>query len=327
MEEEKVITFDYKGVSTGRAFAAHLFDFFTLIVLGALILIGTLFVMFATPVYKDANARRNQIQISSHLYVESEGDMAVLLSKKLDADNNLSYSEKNEQLSSALHYFFDTFLVERSNIVNSPVVYTKYLLEYKTSKGEKMFDENRTRLVKEAIYDKEYFTAYYQVCNAHAIGYVAYVGDYIEVRRAYIFCYVFAILIALSLSSFILFFIVPLLFSRGRRTFGMVLNHTGYVSYDGFSPSFKRFVLHFLFKWILVVLGSSLAFLIPVFISVTMLFLNKNHQCLSEYVLGCFMVVNDQDFIYNDYQDYERVVKLRQEAIQHPLSDHLNVKK
>ena len=327
MEEEKVITFDYKGVSTGRAFATHLFDFFTLIVLGALILIGTLFVMFATPVYKDANAKRNQIQISSHLYVESEGDTAVLLSKKLDADNNLSYSEKNEQLSSALDYFFDTFLVERSNIVNSSKVYSKFLLEYKTSKGEKMFDENRARLVKEAIYDKEYFTAYYQVCNAHAIGYVAYVGDYIEVRRTYIFCYVFAILIALSLSAFILFFIVPLIFSRGKRTFGMVLNRTGYVSYDGFSPSFKRFVLHFLFKWILVILGSSLAFLIPVFISVTMLFLNKNHQCLSEYVLGCFMVVNDQDFIYNDYQDYERVVKLRQEAFEHPLSDHLNVKK
>jgi hypothetical protein len=54
-----------------------------------------------------------------------------------------------------------------------------------------------------------------------------------------------------------------------------------------------------------------------------MIFFGKNHQSLTDYVTGCFMVNNSQDFIYKDYQEYLRVQAIRKEAEKHPLQDNL----
>ncbi|MCR4697770.1 MAG: RDD family protein [Bacilli bacterium] len=322
-EEQQVITLDYKGVTAGRAFSAHLFDFFSVILLGILILVGGIFTMQATPIYKDVISKQNEIQLNSHLYVQEEEDHIVMLSKQLNENNDLSYNEKNEIISNSLTYYFDDFLVNNSTITNSVEVYTNYLTNCKTNDGKAMFDIERNRLVNESIYDQEYFNAYYTLFNAYAIGYLSYVDNYVELRSAYIWCFAITILICLSLSVLILLFVVPMIFSKGKRTFGMMLNQVGYVSFDGFSPSWKRFLLHFLFQWLLIYIASIFSFLIPLFISVAMIFFGKNHQSLTDYVTGCFMVNNSQDFIYKDYQDYLRVQAIRKEAEEHPLQDNL----
>lgn len=325
-QENKVITFEYKGATAGRTFAVHLFDFFCVIVLGAILLVGGLFAMNSLPFFKDAVQRQNETRLASKLYVPAEDDNVIMLSKKLDQNQNLTSNEKSQALSTALEYYFYVFLKDNSSLKESEKVYEQLLLEYKTNDGQQMFDEKRNRLVVQSVYDLEYFTAYYQISNAHAIGYLAYVPNYIENRRVQIWSYVITILLSLSLSALLLLYVVPLFFSRGRRTFGMILNHVGYISLNGFSPTLLRFTLHFLFQLFFVILASCFAFLIPLFISVTMLFLSKKHQGLTDYVIGCFMVRNDEDYIFKDYLDYERVMRLREEASKNPLSQHLHLK-
>lgn len=83
------------------------------------------------------------------------------------------------------------------------------------------------------------------------------------------------------------------------------MNKLGYVALDGFSPSLGRTILYSLFEWVLIFLASFVTLGIPLFISIGMMFLGKNHQTLAEYVFGMILIDNEKDTIYLDYFDYK----------------------
>lgn len=311
-ENNQVIKLRYKEARLGRVFSTHLFDFIISILLAMIILIPSLFILYVTPVYKNIQESRYNIQTSSHLYISSESS-AVLLSSSLSENNELTYNEKSEQLDSTLSYFFNEFLVEKGVLSKEDKTYTNKLLTY-TLNNQNMFDEDSTRLLTLSTFDENYYNTYVDILDNYAVGYLGYVDNYASLRTNLIWCYAFTIYIALTIANFIIYLLFPLIFHRGRRTLGMLLNHVNYVSFDGFSPSIKRFLINFLIKWVLVLSGSIFSFAIPIFISVGMIFLSKHHQSITDYICGCFLVENEDLLIYENLDEYLKSQELINET-------------
>lgn len=309
-EEKQVIRLDYTAPTVGRIFSSFFFDYFISIVLGLVILIGGLFALNAMPFYQDATNKRNEIQIASHLYVSSD-DSTKTLSSYLGSNDELSYSEKIERLSSSLSYFFDTYLGENTEVAKPSVIYTELLVKQKGSNGEKLFDENRNRIETSSSYDVTYYDMYSAVLDEYALGYLGYVPHYLEYRRTYILSYIITIVICFVIAFTIVFYVFPMIFNTGKRTPGMLIDHLAYVQANGFSVSNLRYTLRYLFQLVFIILASTVTFLIPLGISIGMLFFSKHHQPTPDYVTGCYLVLNEDTIIYKDMEDYQRIQELR----------------
>lgn len=303
MEEKKTINLKYKQPKLARVFSAHIFDFFTVVVLGIIFIALLIVILHSTPIYTNTKESQVNIQINSNLYVDDGS--AILLTDKISKDDTLKTNEKIDKLSTSLTYFFDEFLKENSSIKDGDERYTKILTSYKDSNERVLFDENRNRIYENSDEDSCYLTAYSSIVTKYAIGYLSYVNDYSNLRKQLVLMTIITILIALSFSNFVVYLLIPLIFRRGRKTFGFLLNRIGYVSLDGFSPSIPKVIFKFLFQWILIFLASFFTLGIPLFISVGMVFLSKHHQTLSDYIFGEIPVDTEQDIIYLDYFDYK----------------------
>ena len=303
MEEKKVVNLTYKQPKLSRVFSAHLFDFFSAVVIGIIFISLSVILLHVTPLYTNNKSKQKDIQIQSRLYVESDSN-TTLITDKLSSDDTLKTSEKIDQLSSSLTYFFDEFLTSNTSLKNSKETYTNLLVNYVDSSNRNLFDSNRNRIYTNADEDNTYLTAYSSITTKYAIGYLSYVNGYSNLRKNLVIMTIITIMIGLSLSLMVVYLVLPLIFKRGRKTLGFKLNKIGYVSLDGYSPSVLKIIFKFIFQWILVYIASFFTFGIPLFISVGMMFLSKRHQTLSDYIFGVILVDTDIDTIYLDYIDY-----------------------
>lgn len=311
MEETKV-KLTYKQGSLGRIFSTHMFDFFCVIVLSIIVMILSLFILQSTPVYNDIIEKRDAIQLDSKLYVIDD-EISKPIYTVLKNDDMKSYNEKSSSLSSSLEYFFDSYLVSNSSVNNPSELYTEKLLEY-TYEEKTIFNSKRERLYIESTMDEVYYDAYITICENYAIGLLSNVTGYMSLQRAYFWSYIVTIMITLSFSILVIYLIIPLCFHRGKRTLGMLLNHLSYVSSNGLSPTYKRSIVHFLLKWILIYMASIFSFAIPLFVSIGMMFLNKHHQCFTDYVVNVFLIDDDDALIYEKVEDIKRNEKLLEKA-------------
>lgn len=310
--EEKKVQLTYKQGSLGRIFSTHMFDFFCVFVLSIIVLIGSLFILQSTPVYNDINIKRETIRLNSRLYSSTdEGCKSIYVILK--NDDTKSYNEKSDELASSLNYFFDDYLVNNSNIDSPSQLYTDKLLEC-TYDDKVIFNENRERLYIESTMDEVYYTYYLDICQNYAVGLLSNVNGYLSIQRAYLFSYVITILLTISFSILIIYLVIPLCLHRGKRTLGMLLNHLSYVTGNGLSPTYKKTIVQFLLKWILIYMASVFTFAIPLFISVGMIFLNKHHQCFTDYVVNVYFINDDDVIIYEKIEDIKRNERLLQKA-------------
>ncbi len=306
MEENRVIEINYEKPKLAHVFSAHFFDLFSLFVLSALFLVGGLFAVQNMPFYKDARMKREEIQLASRLYSQNEDGDILLISDSILNDNNLTYKEKEEKLSLDIEYFYLTFLKETLSVENGKERLVSALQNETLSDGTRLFSDEGKRIYPDSLYDENYVAAYKDVLTKNALGYLTYVDGYAESRRTMVLSNLGAIYISFSLAFFVVYLLLPFLLYRGRRTLGMKLSHIGYVCMDGFNPGKLKFIFSFLFKWILVFSASFVTLGIPLFISVGMFFLGKNHQTLTEYVFGFYLVKTDWGIIYLDYFEYQR---------------------
>lgn len=317
-EENEVIEINYEAAKVSRLFSAHFFDIFVMAVLGALLLIPSMFILQNLPVYKDNLEARNTILLASQLYT-GEGENVTPLSTSLSADDTITYNEKSEKLDTALTYFFSTFITQYSEEVNEET-YLEYKANATSDNSEKLFDESYQRALVTSTYDETYYNFYSNVLSNRAVGYLELVPEYVTTRRNYVLGYVLGIAIPFVLSIIVIYYVIPMSLNRGKRTLGMLLSKLSYVQADGFSVSNKRYTLHFVCQFFLVFCLSVVSFLAPIIISVTMLFLSKNHQTFSDYMTGCYLVSSDDTIIYKDYEDYCFIKEIRKEGVKKGLT-------
>ena len=295
--EEKTDAIEIKATTPKffRLASSALFDAFTVVLLSLLLCLATFPIYFATPAYQEPTSLREEIMLDSHLYEQNDGGVR-LISTSLKENDSLTFSQKNEKLSASLSYCYTIYLnVELegkgSEKLNSYLVAESY-------EGSQLFGLDGSRLLKDDTYEEAYLNAYCDVLENHGINDLNWKAGFSNARTEILWGYVVTFLITFSLSCFVLLLAVPLCLSKGKRTLGMLLTKLAYLDQWGFSPSWKRWLLRFLFEWILILCGSFFAFGIPLVFSCAFSAWRKDHQSISDYVLAIYPVDASSSEIY-----------------------------
>lgn len=287
MEKELI----YSTPSLPKAFASHLFDLLALALLTALLASGAYPLYFLTPSYREPSSFRKEIMLNSHLYVES-GDGVATLPSYLKGEDSLTFQEKSDSVSSSLKYCYTVYLNPEFEGKGEERLLSFYPSFEK--EGRPLFSESGARLLLDAYYDEAYFEAYSEILERKAVGDLGMKGGFVAARKGIIAGYLVVFFLCFSLSMALLFYAVPLLCHRGRKTLGMLLTRLGYVDSRGLSPSLMRFSLRFLFLWVLIGIASFLSFLAPFCLSAAFFAFRKDRQTLTDYVSGVYLVDADK---------------------------------
>lgn len=300
---DKVLELDYQSVPLGKNFAGRLLDLFLFFVLGVVLVIPDLFIIQGNKTYQSWLTTQNNYKLESRLYKKNEEGTILKLPSYYDEVNNLTFNEKSEQMNDALVFFFEDYVSIEMNGAGKKTL-LDYKLDCKTTDGKAMFDEEGKRILSSSDYDSVYYSTYSSLINDKALGYLNLKKDYLDSKKKASLIYLITIPLMFVLSYTVFYYIIPLCFSRGKRTLGMKITKTALLSVDGFSVKAGRFTLKFLFKLFIVLIGSFAAVFIPVAVSITMIVVLKSHQSLSEYVTNTYLVsVEDQD-VYKDLIEY-----------------------
>ena len=300
--EQKEIQITFETPGTGKILSAHLFDWFISVVLGFILLIGTFIVVPNLPHYQSALKERNEILLSSSLYIEKEEKIVPLLNA-IDADTSLTVNQKSEKINESLCFFFENYVnLELDN--KGKETYLGFKKEAK-KEDKPLFDEDGNRLYPNPDYDRDYYDFYSSTFSKKALGYLSLKKGYSSSRHTILWTIVISVALTFFFSFLVFYLVFPLIFSRGKRTLGMMLMKTSLVGKDGFSCSLSRFLLHSAFEIIFIIIGSLFAFLIPLGISITMIIVRqKDHQSLTDYVIGTYVVSSSQKKIYLNIYEY-----------------------
>lgn len=307
-EETKTVKLSYEASTIGKTLSSGLFDFFVMAVVGFLLLFATLSIIQSNSSYKEIISSRNDILVSSELYYETD-DAPTKINESLDDNTEMTYNEKSTEIDNRLVYFFQTFL-DGNPDTNDSIKgkgYATYLAlkaDAKTSDDETMFSSDYQRILTNADYDDDYYTFYSDAVDT-ATGYLQANPTYYKTRNQINKINLWGIILTFAFSYIIFYFIIPLCCSRGKRTLGMSITKLALVSSNGLSCTWERYIFHFLFNFAFLFFGSIFAFLIPLAISITMIIVRKDHRCLTDYVVGTYLVSSDQAIVYKDAIEYE----------------------
>ncbi len=301
--KEKVLELDYQSVPLGRNFAGRLLDLFLFLVFGVILVIPDLFIIQGNKTYQSWLTTQNDYKIESRLYKKNEEGKILKLPSYYDEVNDLTFNEKSEQMNDALVFFFEDYVSSEMNGTGKKIL-LDYKLDCKTTDGKALFDDEGNRVLVSSDYDSVYYSTYSSLINDKALGYLNLKKEYLDSKKKASLIYLVTIPLMFVLSYTVFYYIIPLCFSRGKRTLGMKITKTALLSVDGFSVKGGRFTLKFLFKLFIILIGSFAAVFIPVAVSITMIVVLKSHQSLSEYVTNTYLVsIEDQD-VYKDLIEY-----------------------
>ncbi len=287
--EEKADTIEIKASTPkfSRLGASALFDALTVILLSFLLSLAVFPIYFATPAYQEMTSLREEVMVGSRLYEKHDGGVR-LISTALKEDDALTYGAKNESLSSSLSYCYTVYLneeLEGKGLERLNGYYASCAYE-----GTSLFSSDGSRLLEDERYDEAYFNAYSEVAESHGANDLSLKKGFSEARTKILWGYLVSFLIAFSLSCIALLLVVPLCLKKGKRTLGMQLTKLAYLDQWGFSPSWQRWALHFLFQWILILCGAFFSFGVTIVFSCAFSAWRKDHQGISDYVLALYPV-------------------------------------
>lgn len=328
MNEEKndTIEIDYRKASTKAIFASNLFDGFMMLVLAFLLLLLNNFIFSKTTLGIKTTNERNDIIISSHLYRYENDDNTGSIKDVYSIiynDGNKNYNEKSEEFDKVLTLFFTDFVKDIS-------IYDTYKKEaiysYNNEETNLFVKENDTYIRNTALnnsdYDSTYYEFYSDLIKEKAPGYLFKSTAYRNNLKTQIIQNVLLFYLALFIASIVVYYIIPLFLKRGRKTFGMKMTSIALVDVRGLSVTFKRFTLRYLFFFFVILSLSLVSFLIPILVSITMSFVSKSGQSLTDYVLNTYKVDSSTNSIYLDEIEY---MTMNRDNLKVDI-EHLNVK-
>ncbi len=295
--EEKTETIEIKATTPKffRLASSALFDALTVILLTFLFSLATFPLYFLTPSYKEPTLFREEIMLSSHLYEQNDGGVR-LISTSLKENSSLTFEEKNARLEEALSYCYTVYLNEELEGKGAEKLNSYY--QASSYQGTRLFGDDGSRLLKDEAYEEAYLNAYCDIAESHGVSDLDLKAGFADARVKILWGYATTFLISFSLSCLVLLLAVPLCFKKGKRTLGMLLTKLAYLDQWGFSPSWKRWLLRFLFQWILILCGAFFTFGATLVFSCAFSAWRKDHQSISDYVLAVYPVDASTSEIY-----------------------------
>lgn len=281
-----------KATYRNRIFAFAV-DFFLFLITILFLMIASNKIVTNLTFYKNANAAINQLEVSSHLYVERKDGNVQLMCDFYQINEEDDYQKYSEKFDSALTSFFTdpAFFTDPEEGMKT---YNLLKIPEGNTQSELFMysDSSHTTVVnKDTATYKDLYDFYCDIMADEAVKYVTSSDIYLNNSKTIIYSFVFLeALIPIVVSSLIYELIIPLCISRGKKTLGKLMFNIAVVDNRGLSCPWPRFLCRYLLKLIVETLLSFVAILIPVIVSFTMFILSKTGQSFHDYVTNTYVI-------------------------------------
>ena len=285
---------------------AILLDFVVFAFLALALFIGTKAIVESTNYYQEIDQKFDQARLDSGLFVyDSVSDRVEDVVTHINARSDMSSGEKETFLVNAI----DKFLVsvpEKTEFLTKE--YEDFLLNkdlnlngipyfIKDNSGEIIKNPNGNIQIGSyvdnvyKVYIDEIGQAEFVIQTPHVLEYQRYQSNmllFVEIP------------VGLCLAAIIVWFIIPLCFTRGKKSLGRLAFRIALLGKDNYSLKFGRFCTRFLIFFFLEFLLSLFTFCVPLIVSLTMSACTKKKQNFHDYMLDIREIDSYGTKIYKD---------------------------
>lgn len=297
-ESEDYIALEYERPQFYKRIFSNIFDMILVFLLSLILISGLMSLFSSSNIYQSANETMKSIKLESGFYKDNGGELKFIVDI-LDENADMTYETKYKTIKETTYTFFsdEKGLFFEGNGIE--------ILHETLSKADILTLVDGKYEKKDGVTDLRAYEFYKDFLNNNALGYVSYNIDYLNATKS-IFGYQISIILGSIFFSIIVFyFIVPLIFYRGKKSFGRLIFKISYVDSRGISLSFARFLVKFALFFIVECALSLFTFGIPLFVSITMLGTSKNGQCFSDYISGIYAISSDNKIVYVSEEEYD----------------------
>ena len=305
------IAISYVRAKFFRRIMANLVDLLIFVLVFLCLFLGVREIVKNTDEYKVQEAKMTEIMLDSGLYVNDNGQIKDVISY-INGQTSFSASKKRDDAIKVIDNFFiyAESVLSQEDVQSMKEEYYTFLLSDSLSyEGQNYFIESNGEVIENPDCDATYFS-YYQ--NAYAVFIDNYLHSYLNVMipgyydaAHYMSNMLFFVElpIAYLVGGFLVYFIPPLIFRRGRKTLGKALYKIGLVDGNYLSPSFKRFLARFSIFYFGILILSLFTFAVPAIISVTLMGFSRKKQGFTDYLLNLQEVDTTHNKIYLSYEE------------------------
>ena len=271
---------------------AILLDFllFAFVALG--IFIGVKAIVESNSYYVEINQNYNEARINSKLYVDNpEVGRIEDVVTYLNRSETMSAGEKENYLLDSINGFFDSLPNDKENLINEfedYVLRSEFLYEgnaYYIKDESGVLIKNPNYSIPSLAYYSNVLSKYFD--EVALAQFTILTPNVLEYQRFQSNMLLFVeIPSGIVLSAILIWYIVPICFFRGKKSFGRFAFHIGLLGPDNFSLKIGRFTIRFLIFLFAEVLLSLFTFCIPLIISISMSAFSKKKQNFHDYMLN-----------------------------------------
>lgn len=287
---------------------AHVMDIGIFLFMAIIVFTISTVIIRNSSFYIQKMERLTQIRNESGLYTNN-----IVITKYVEDDSNFpTTTSKKIFLSNKINYFYhnSTYF---DDIEKQMEVYDKRRLD------SNLFFRNSDDVVVEKDVDVSLLYSFYRSeVDDHAVVLLLNNLEYVSLSRFSFLVILVQIIISVVLSFFIFYYAIPaFIFRRGRQTIGMKLSKIGLISIHAVNESLGIYSLRAVFMFFVFIPINFVSFMIPTFVSITMMYVNKTNSSLVNYVFNDYMVdVTAQDIYLNDLERIEAQNSLKQASLE-----------
>lgn len=305
--EEKGIHIEYKRAILTKKIFAHIIDLFLFAMIGVALFVGARGIVNSTQMYKEREARVQEVMEGSGLYIKDNNQLkdSVSYYQTMDTSSKTRMNHFEEIIETFLDFVEEKNGIEDRNYVQND--YDKFRLQL-TYNDIKMFVLDDGQIVRnKEVKTADTYATYNNQCYVPFIdsklhGYVLTLfPQYFEDNQFMSNLTLYLELpIAVLLSSLLIYFIPPLIFRRGRQTLGMLIYHIGKADKNLLHIKMGKYLARSAI-WIFGILVLAfLSFGLTLIVSATMMIFTKNKQDFPDYMLQIYdLDISDSKIYYS----------------------------
>ena len=343
IERNEVVSVNYTQPKFWHRVMANFIDFFLMLLTFFLLFIAARAIVLTTAKYKQAEQTILDTQLNSGLYIKDPGqeDKIVDIVYYIDTYTQVYGSEFDgvgegdasptgkigkavSAINKFIEYCSDPEVTPNERYVELVGYYDSARLDTVTSDGIHYFIKDGDNIIpnetlandpdKRKLY---YDNVYVPVIEKRFLPFLtSNVTNYREAYRVEFNFLVFLELpISYALASFLTYFVPPLFFKRGRKTWGKAIYHIGLLDQRVLSPSMGRFTARFAIFFFGELILSLFTLGIPYIISFSIMAFSKDKQGFPDYMLHLYEIDTSKANIYMDYVEAQLKNELHGEAV------------
>ena len=292
--ETKKIEVVYDKAPLSKRLLSHFFDISIWLLTSLIFFTVINMIVNNTGWYKAKENELITLRNESKLYKDN-----VVITTYVDSENEFtSIQEKKEFLTTCIDAFYSNpdYFKDDKHIAQ----YSERKLKA-TSDGIHLFLEKEDQVVENEVQPALLFDFYKTEINDHALGYLLHNSKYFNLTRFDFMKVIVEVASCATLFYLVYYLVLPLTcFKRGRQTIGMKLSRIGLLDIHALTVKNSAFILRTLFNLAVFLYINIVAFLLPTFVSVGMMYLSKTNQSLTNYIFNDYFVDCSNQHIYID---------------------------